>query len=188
MSRNIINCLVLISVLPLFSFAVESSKDSKHADSESKSRHPVASGKVIHVPPEIQTVEQFKEFIKSNVPKGSHPLLLLSGEKWCVNCVALKPRLASNIPAGKIIFEIDTSQNDKSKNILINAIAKSKKFMKLESNNELKQTRPVFPSLWRFDGDVTDPSKPLVEEGAGLDKITAWLDNPPKHINHADWL
>lgn len=180
-STRLIGLLLLFSLLPFRLSAGD------HADS-SKANRPEARGKVIHIPSEIKTLEQFKDFIKKNTPKGSEPLLLLSGEDWCPNCVKLAPRLKGKIPASKVIFEIDTSQDDPQKNILVNAIAKSKKFMKDGPNNELKQTRPVFPSLWRFDGDLMDPSKPLVEEGVGPDKISAWLDNPPVRINHGDWL
>jgi len=181
MSKKLFTCLLFFSLLPIKLFA-----DDHGA--KTKGSHPEAQGKVIHMPPEVQTLEQFKEFIKTHVPKGSEPLLLLSGEEWCPNCVKLAPRLKGKIPASKVILEIDTSQDDPKKNILVNAIAKAKKFMKEGPDNELKQTRPVFPSLWRFDGDLMDPSKPLVEEGVGPDKISAWLDNPPVRINNADWL
>jgi len=181
----------------LFSFVTVSGVASDHIvegsssgqnNNASKKGHPEAHGKVVVVPAKIETLEQFKEFMKTHLPKGSEPLLLLSGEKWCPNCVELAPRLKGAIPAGKVIFEIDTSQNDPKKNMLVNAIAKSKKFMKPDSKNELKPTRPLFPSLWRFDGELTDGSKPLVEEGVGPNKISAWLDNPPVRINNADWL
>lgn len=151
-------------------------------------KRPIAEGRVIHVPIEIKTVEQFKEFIKEKVAKGDEPLILLSGEEWCVNCVKLAPRLKGNIPAGKVIFELDTSETNKEKNVLISALAKSKSFTKTDSKGELKKTRPVFPSLWRIDGDLSDVSKVLVEEAAGADNVSHWLDNPPKRINHADWL
>ena len=127
-------------------------------------------------------------FIKEKVAKGDEPLILLSGEEWCVNCVKLAPRLKGNIPAGKVIFELDTSETNKEKNVLISALAKSKSFTKIDSKGELKKTRPVFPSLWRIDGDLSDVSKVLVEEAAGADNVSHWLDNPPKRINHADWL
>lgn len=181
----------------LFSFVTVSGVASDHSvegatsgrhNNASKKGHPEAHGKVVVVPPEIKTLDQFKEFIKAHLPKGSEPLLLLSGEEWCPNCVKLAPRLKGAIPAGKVIFEIDTSQNDQQKNMLFKAITKSKNFMKPDSKNELKSTRPLFPSLWRFDGELTDASKPLVEEGVGPDKISAWLGNPPVRINNADWL
>lgn len=148
----------------------------------------IAGGKRVILPKTLKTLEELEAFIKEKTPKGSEPLLLLSGEDWCPGCRALAPRLEGRMPHGKVIFELDVS-NNATENFLLNALVKSKgkkTFMKLE-NGELKGTRPVFPSLWRFDGPLTDPDKAMVEEGAGKDKVTQYLDNPPPTIDNGSW-
>lgn len=148
----------------------------------------IPAGKKIMVPKTLKTLEELEAFIKEQTPKGAEPLLLLSGEDWCPGCRALAPRLNGPMPVGKAIFELDVSDKA-AENFLLNALVRTKgkkTFMKLE-NGELKGTRPVFPSLWRLDGPLTDPDKAMVEEGAGKDKVTHYLDNPPPTIDHGSW-
>lgn len=148
----------------------------------------IVAGKKIIVPKNLKTLKELEAFIKEKTPKGSEPLLLLTGEDWCPGCRALAPRLEGRMPAGKVIFELDVSDKA-AENVLLNALVRTKgkkTFMRLETG-ELKGTRPVFPSLWRFDGPLTAPDKAMVEEGAGKDKVTHYLDNPPPTIDNGSW-
>ena len=170
-------------------------------------RHPVAEpqlekGQLINVTSDpatgkkIETVAQLKKFIRENTPRGFQPVLLLSGEDWCGPCKQLAAgRLKGELPKRKVIFELSVPAVPTS-NPLYKAILLTPRkdpmlsYMRRDASGNLVGTRPMFPSIWSFEGvdALDDPNKSLIEEGVALAGVTKWLDNPPEPtIDNGAW-
>lgn len=147
-------------------------------------------------PREITTVAELKKFIRENTPRGFQPVLLLSGEEWCGPCKQLAAgRLKGELPKRKVIFEMVVpavpTSNPLYKAILLTPRkAPMLSYMRRDASGNLVGTRPMFPSIWSFEGvdALDDPNKSLIEEGVALAGVTKWLDNPPEPtIDNGAW-